>query len=127
VIYSPRVPVYRADNGQLLEKPYMSSFLTAAAPNRGAIALNQPQSLGTVTATLRRRATRVLAVASAHGHRDVILGAWGCGVFRNEPAEVADAFAVALAEVPHFDRVIFAILDTLPGTPVRRAYEKQFS
>lgn len=125
VIYSPRVPVYRDDKGRLLDQAHVTSFLTAAAPNRGAIARSQPERLHTITDTLRRRAARVLTIASAHGHRDLVLGAWGCGVFRNEPEEVGAAFAVALAEVPHFDRITFAILDPLPDAPVRRAFERE--
>ncbi|MEV8514005.1 TIGR02452 family protein [Dactylosporangium sp. NPDC051484] len=90
----------------------------AAAPNLGAILRNQPADAGEVPAVLRVRAARVLRVAAAHGHRTLVLGAWGCGVFRNVPAEVAQAFAGALREVPCFDRVVFDIYDRLPGTPV---------
>jgi len=35
----------------------------------------------------------VLRVMAAQGHRTAVLGAWGCGVFRNDPREVATAFA----------------------------------
>jgi len=76
VIWSPAVPVFRDDQGHLLDEPYTTSFLTAAAPNRGAIASNQPENLPDVPATLRRRARRVLTVAAAHGHRSLVLGAW---------------------------------------------------
>ncbi len=126
VIYSPHVPVFRDDKGNLLEEPYQTSFLTAAAPNLGAINANQPEHLADVPAVLARRARRVLEVAAAHGHRELVLGAWGCGVFRNDPATVAQAFAEALRAVPRFDRVVFAILDGLPGTPVYTAFAKHF-
>jgi uncharacterized protein (TIGR02452 family) len=126
VIYSPQVPVFRDDKGNLLEKPYQTSFLTAAAPNLGAINANQPELAGDVPAVLAARARRVLAVAAAHGHRELVLGAWGCGVFRNDPATVAEAFSGAMAAVPRFDRVVFAILDGLPGTPVYAAFAKHF-
>jgi uncharacterized protein (TIGR02452 family) len=126
VIYSPQVPVFRDDRGNLLDEPYQTSFLTAAAPNLGAIKANQPQHLGDVPAVLARRARRVLEVAAAHGHRELVLGAWGCGVFRNDPATVAEAFSSALAAVPRFGRVVFAILDGLPGTPVHTAFAKHF-
>ncbi|WP_432985934.1 TIGR02452 family protein [Dactylosporangium sp. CA-233914] len=119
VIYSPGVPVFRDDKGRLLDEPYETAFLTAAAPNLGAILRNQPADAGDVPEVLRRRATRVLAIAAAHGHRSLVLGAWGCGVFRNVPHEVARAFAVALERVPCFDRVVFAIYDRLPHTPVQ--------
>ncbi|AEV86299.1 hypothetical protein ACWT_5281 [Actinoplanes sp. SE50] len=111
VIYAPAVPVFRDDKGRLLSAPYPVSFLVAAAPNRAAIRLNQPEHLPRVRPVLARRAARVLRVAAAHGHRDLVLGAWGCGVFGNDPAEVAAAFAEALRASPWFDRVIFAILD----------------
>jgi uncharacterized protein (TIGR02452 family) len=89
VINSAEVPVFRDDNGTLLPDPYPVSFLTCAAPNRAAIARNQPEHLPDVPAILTRRAARVLHVAAAHGHRRLVLGAWGCGVFGNEPAAVA--------------------------------------
>jgi uncharacterized protein (TIGR02452 family) len=126
VIYSPRVPVFRDDKGNLLDEPYLTSFLTAAAPNLGAILRNQPEWAPTVPAVLAGRARRVLDVAAAHGHRTVVLGAWGCGVFRNDPSVVADAFADALRAVPRFDRVVFAIRDGLPGTPVYAAFAARF-
>ncbi|WP_430790125.1 TIGR02452 family protein [Actinoplanes sp. G11-F43] len=110
VIHSPAVPVFRDDRGRLLAHPYPVSFLTSAAPNRAMIARDQPHLLTEVSGVLIRRARRVLRVAAAHGHRDLVLGAWGCGVFGNDPGEVARAFAAALADIP-FDRVVFAILD----------------
>jgi len=56
----------------------------------------------------------VLAVAAYHGHRNLVLGAWGCGVFGNDPAKVADSSATWL-DAPRlhgaFELVVFAILD----------------
>ena len=115
VIYSPRVPVFRDDRGAFLATPYPVSFLTAAAPNRGAIANSRPELLPEVGPALARRAKRVLAVAAAHGERRLVLGAWGCGVFANDPAEVAAAFAAALAVSPWFEHVVFAVLDRQPA------------
>ena len=66
---------------------------------------------------------RVLQVAAAHGHRRLVLGAWGCGVFGNEPAVVAETFRDALRENRYFDHVVFAVLDRQRGTPVLRAFE----
>jgi uncharacterized protein (TIGR02452 family) len=120
VIYSPRVPVFRDDEGQLLDTPYHVSFLTAAAPNRGAVPASRA---GQVAAALAVRARRVLAVAAEHGHRRLVLGAWGCGVFRNDPAMVAGAFADALIDsAGWFDEVVFAVMDHAKGTPVRAAF-----
>ena len=124
VIYSPAVPVFRNDKASLLDRPHTTAMLTCAAPNRGAI--TDPDIAATVPEVLRARATRVLEVAAGHGHRALVLGAWGCGVFRNDPAAVADAFAHALKALPHFDSVVFAVRDRLPGTPVYHAFADAF-
>ncbi|MDR7276156.1 TIGR02452 family protein [Catenuloplanes atrovinosus] len=122
VIYSPGVPVFRDDKGRFLEESHAVSMLTAAAPNRGAIARDQPASADRIDAVLAARARRVLDVAATHGERRLVLGAWGCGVFRNTPAVVADAFATALDAMPgHFDHVVFAVLDRDPA-PIRAAF-----
>jgi uncharacterized protein (TIGR02452 family) len=127
VIYSPRVTVFRGEDGTLLEEPYPVSFLTAAAPNLGAIFTSQPAAAGSVPGVLATRAGRVLQVAAAHGHRVLVLGAWGCGVFRNDPATVAQAFAGHLDRTAGwFDRVVFAVLDHQRGTPTYNAFARAF-
>jgi len=124
VIYSPGVPVFRDDDGGLLDAAYLISFLTAAAPNRGALPRGRAAQ---VAQALAKRAARVLAVATAHGHRRLVLGAWGCGVFRNDPVVVAEAFAGALAEqAGHLDEVVFAIMDRT-GSRTRAAFAGRFS
>lgn len=126
VIYSPAVPVFRDDRGNLLDQPYQVAFLTSAAPNLGAILTGQPADAAEVPAALRRRAERVLRVAAVHGHRRLVLGAWGCGVFRNDPRTVAEAFAGALAVVDGFAEVVFAVYDKLPRSPVYAAFAEVF-
>ncbi|MFD0688913.1 TIGR02452 family protein [Actinomadura fibrosa] len=129
MIYSPDVPVFRDDAGRLLEEPYGVAFLTSPAPNRGAI--RDPAAAARVPEVLRERARKVLAVALANGHRRLVLGAWGCGVFRNDPDEVADAFARLLrpgAEFGNrFERVVFAVWDTAAGAPRHAAFERAFA
>ncbi|WP_432000597.1 TIGR02452 family protein [Streptomyces sioyaensis] len=131
VILSPGVPVFRDDRGTLLDAPYEAGFLTAAAPNAGVIARRQPADTGRVAAALAARAERVLEVAAAGGHRQLVLGAWGCGVFRNEPAEVAAAFAGALLSggrfAGWFDRIVFAVLDRREDSPTRAAFSEVFA
>ncbi|MEU8994674.1 TIGR02452 family protein [Streptomyces caniferus] len=130
VILSPGVPVFRDDRGTLLDVPYEAGFLTAAAPNAGVIARQRPAETGRVAAALATRAERVLEVAAAGGHRRLVLGAWGCGVFRNEPAEVAGAFAAALLDGGRFsgwfDHIVFAVLDRRADSPTRAAFSAIF-
>jgi uncharacterized protein (TIGR02452 family) len=72
----------------------------------------------------------VLAAARHHAHRILVLGAWGCGVFRNDPAFVADVFARLLASPSFagaFDRVVFAIYDRTAGQKTLRAFTDRLS
>ncbi|MFD0903637.1 TIGR02452 family protein [Actinomadura sediminis] len=128
MIYSPGVPVFRDDRGVLLEEPYEVAFLTSPAPNRGAI--RDPEKAAEVPRVLDVRARKVLAAALANGHRRIVLGAWGCGVFRNDPAEVAETFARALRPgggfAGRFEHVVFAVWDTAAGAPRHAAFRRVF-
>ena len=110
MIYSPDVPVFRGDDHQLLEDPYKVAFLSAAACDARDVApLDQPKIAGAMGA----RIVKVLAAAQANGHDALVLGAWGCGNFANDPALIADLFRQAL-QGPFkgaFRRVTFAIID----------------
>ncbi|POM22889.1 TIGR02452: family protein [Actinomadura rubteroloni] len=128
MIYSPSVPVFRDDDGTLLDAPYDVAFVTSPAPNRGAI--REKEHAARVPAALAARAAKVLAVAAAHGHARLVLGAWGCGVFGNDPAEVAAVFATLLrpggAYAGRFEHIVFAVWDTAPGAPRHAAFERAF-
>jgi uncharacterized protein (TIGR02452 family) len=68
----------------------------------------------------------VLAVAAHHGVERLVLGAWGAGVFGNDPVMVADAFG-ALLEGEHagvFAEVVFAVIGA--GKPNHQAFDRRF-
>jgi uncharacterized protein (TIGR02452 family) len=126
VIYSPQVPVFRDDDGVLLDQPSYPSLLTSAAPNAGAARRQQPGRTASLASVVRHRAARILDIAAAYGHRTVVLGAWGCGVFGNDPDMVANAFAAALFGRASFDRIVFAVLDNARNTPTHAAFARVF-
>ena len=129
VIYSPAVPFFRDHELDLLDEPFAVSILTAAAPNARE-ALRRDGGAGPeISAALMRRARIVLDVAAQRGHRVLVLGAWGCGVFGNDPADVANIFAHWLAHARFrgaFDRVVFAVYDRAPGQPSLTAFRDRF-
>lgn len=130
VIHSPGVPVFRDDRGGLLDEPFRAGFLTAAAPNAGVVLRAAPERAADLPGALAVRAERVLETAAAHGYRRLVLGAWGCGVFQNDPAQVARAFHGVLAGGRldgYFDQVVFGILDRTPGRTTRAAFEHVFA
>nr|WP_202538405.1 TIGR02452 family protein [Streptomyces sp. SID8379] len=126
VIHAPGVPVFRDDRGRLLDEPYQVGFLTSPAPNAGVIAHRTPERVHEIPAALASRAERVLETAAAEGYRRLVLGAWGCGVFRNDPEQVAQAFRTALDGRfrNHFEQVVFAVLDRTKGATTRSAFER---
>ncbi|SPF07137.1 TIGR02452 family protein [Streptomyces sp. MA5143a] len=130
VIHSPAVPVFRDDRGDLLPAPYTAGFLTSAAPNASVVRRTAPERAGDLPRALAVRAERVLETAVAHGYRRLVLGAWGCGVFGNDPAHVASAFRALLMDggrfEGHFEYVVFGVLDRTRGATVRAAFERQF-
>ena len=129
MILSPACPIFRDDDGFLLSNPHVASFITSAAPNAGAVADNARHELPLLPAVLQRRAECVLALAASEGYRQLVLGAWGCGVFRNDPALVARTFALHLrADGPwaaRFDRVVFSIYDSSPGKETLAAFHRE--
>lgn len=130
LIYAPDVPFFRDERHTLLEAPFPVSVITSPAPNAGEAYRRQDGDAArrALQDTLRARARHVLAVAAKHEHRCLVLGAWGCGVFRNDPREVADAFAVALEEerfARAFERVVFAIWERVPERPFLRVFAER--
>ena len=128
MIISPMVPVFRDDVDQLLEEPYEVTFINSPAPNAKALASNHPHLLDNLQSTLRRRMSHVLSAAVVHGQTALVLGAWGCDVFGNDPAMVANLFGEMLLGsgqfAKAFDRVEFAVLDRRGDTIA--AFEKIF-
>ncbi len=127
-IYSPDVPVFRDDDDQFLDEPYLISFLTAPAVNRRAVENNEPQHLHQVDSIMRRRINAVFAVAQRYRYQCLILGTWGCGVFQNNPQVIAALFAHQLMgeQAPYgkaFTHVQFAVLDQSQGQTTFNAFK----
>ena len=109
-IYSPNVPVFRTDDGVELDRPWSLSFLTCAAPY--APAIGQPEA-GDL---LQKRILRILAIARSYSYLALVLGAWGCGAFANDPHRTAVDFRKALEKdfSGVFSDIVFAITDWSP-------------
>ena len=130
MIVSPACPFFRTDDGLLLESPVQGGVITSPAPNRGAIRSNRPEELPFVAEVLQRRSQSILAVAAKHGYRRLILGAWGCGVFQNDPQVVARCFKQGLAHsdwAGRFEQVLFSVYDTSASGEIHRAFEHCFA
>lgn len=129
LIYSPRVPFFRDEDLTLVDEPFLVSIVTSPAPNAGEVLRNERRSVSRIGEVLHARAGHVLAVAKHHGHRTLVLGAWGCGVFRNDPALVAETFHRHLHSerfATAFERVVFAVYDRSRSRENYRAFADRF-
>lgn len=121
MIYSPSVPFFRDEHLLVLDEPFLLSIISAPAPNiSGMQDLNEDK----LYEIIKRRAVKVLQVAAEHGHKNILLGAWGCGAFGNSPEMVARIFWEALDILSVFEHVCFPVYDTRPGTPVFNVFNE---
>jgi uncharacterized protein (TIGR02452 family) len=122
-ILSPNVPVFRDDRGMELVPPWLLSMITCAAPY--APSVGQPRS----NDLLYRRIMRVMSIARAFGYVELVLGAWGCGEFGNDPMQTARDFRNVLEGEFHgaFREVVFAIADWSPDRRFLGPFRDTFS
>ena len=105
-LYSPNI---RFERGNLFS--CSCDVITCAAPNKSAAQKYQNVSDEENTKVLRSRIRFVLDIAKYNDVDTLILGAYGCGVFGQNPKEVAETFRECL-NTSHkncFSKVIFAI------------------
>lgn len=126
-VYSPDVPVFRNDDGELLDESYEASFLSCPAVNVNHVRQTDPAREEEIEEAMDARIDRVLGIAWNKGYDHLVLGAWGCGVFGNDPQVISELFAESL-DGPfrgRFDTVVFAIANK-KGAPNRQAFEERF-
>ena len=113
----PQVEVIKDEKGELLDESVIFAVMTCAAPNLiyGKEGMTQSQ----YEEMLLTRITGMLKVAAYMGYRYLVLGAFGCGAFRNDARVVSDLFYKALKEFDFdgmkehdlFRRIDFAVMD----------------
>lgn len=111
-LYSPAVPIIKDDDGTLLPVPRYVSFITIPAVNRKA-AKAEGLTESIIDSEMRRRIDGVLSIAVFYKQYNLVLGAFGCGVFGNVVDSVAWHFHKLLTTKyeGRFENVIFATID----------------
>lgn len=113
-LYSPNIYFIRDIDGKEIIKN--CDVITCACPNKTAAQRYMDVSGAENSETLRSRIKFVLDIAKSQKVNTLILGAYGCGVFGQDPYEVASLFKHYL-ETSHnsFDRVVFAVPEGKDG------------
>ena len=115
-VYTPEAIYFRESEQKgyaLLDNPVSLSFITVAGMNRpdltaeGMIADHHVEPI-------KNKIRTIFRIGLAHGHDSLVLGALGCGAFRNPPRHVARLFHEVMDELEFKNKyrcIVFAILD----------------
>jgi hypothetical protein len=121
LVYVPRAAVLRAAETEDFEwlRPkyrWFASFVAVAAIRSPKLSSDgQDFALREDRDLMRDKVRAIFRLAIEQGHRTLVLGALGCGAFRNPAVAVARLFGEALELYgPHLRAVRFAILDLRP-------------
>jgi uncharacterized protein (TIGR02452 family) len=131
MIYSLYVPVFRNSEMELTARPYTCSVISSCCVNYNIGMFNKKLGKEDEVRALnimQTRMLRVLQVAVHYEAETLILGAWGCGINKNSPKEVAKAFNAALLHpdmAGKFKEVVFAV-PYEHTSPVYKYFEKQY-
>ena len=115
-VYTPDAIYFRESEQKgyaLLEKPVSLSFITVAGMNRPDLTADgmiADHHVGPIKNKIRT----IFRMGLVHGHDSLVLGALGCGAFRNPPRHVARLFHEVMDEPEFKNRyrlIVFAILD----------------
>lgn len=112
IIYIPDIIVFKTDEEfpVLMDesKWFKTDVITCPAPCLINITLKATELLE----IHKRRARKILTSAINNDVKNIVLGAFGCGAFRNDPEIVARAYKEILIDeeyAKYFDEIIFAV------------------
>jgi uncharacterized protein (TIGR02452 family) len=127
MIYSPSVLVFRTDAGHWIN-PYEIDILTSPAVNAGVVwqkrqkvldqgkdATPEPATQDKIRATMKERMARLLYLFEIQGVRNIVLGSFGTGAFKNSVDMVVGLWAELLIGDEarfgkSFERVVFGVI-----------------
>lgn len=133
LIYSPDIIICKSDAKlpQRLDRVDWTwvDIITIAAPDlRISMFSNIDLDDKALFDCHKQRITHLLNVAAAQGADILVLGAFGCGAFQNDPQIVAKAFKSAIAEFPPVFQIIeFAVFTTAYDSLNFDAFKAAFS
>lgn len=122
MLYSKNITVFRDEYFNFVN-PKTCSVITAAAPRNVPGKTNKKD----IEECFYRRIEKILTICEHHNHKNIILGAWGCGVFRNDPAFVSRCFNEVLSSGWSFDNVVFSVYDVSTEKTNFLTFQREFS
>ena len=116
-IFSPNVTIFRGceeDGYPLLKHPWRVNMIAVAALNRPELEyINGEERVARhLIGAVKNKIRTVLRIARDNNQTTLVLGALGCGAFRNPPKHTAELFKEVMLESEFcgvFKRICFAI------------------
>ena len=121
ILISPNTMVIRNPDLSLREDPFPIAVMTVSAPIASRM---EPEELPMLENILHNRIHGMIRTAIEEGYSRVVLGAWGCGSFGNDPALVAKLFYDALQA--YTGDVVMAVFDNSENPYRYFCFEKYF-
>ena len=119
------ITFFRDSKYRFLEKPVKTNVLTSPAVNMGQVRIKGVNE-AIAKRVMKHRMGLVLDLFAEKGCKTIVLGAFGCGVFQNDPDDVAKNWIDLIEKKGHhFDRIIMTVLDK-PGFSNYKVFEKYF-
>ena len=128
MIWSPHVYIFRDRMLRRTEDIVEIAVLSLPAPKRSGPAREFPDE--ELDRILLRRIENFLMRAAAERCQALVLGAWGCGAFGNDPVKVSALFYKALYEERlafFFKEIVFAVLDHSDDQRNYNAFASRFA
>jgi len=95
------------------------SVISSAAVNRNSFNDITDDIDNTIEHVMRKRINDIFRIAIDQGEKNIVLGAYGCGVFKNDSKDVAKYFKDSLSRFSkYFDNIVFAIYDNTTNKEV---------
>ena len=114
-IYSPFVSIYRkAETYEPMDAPKQCSVISCSSIVHPELDPNTGLLLNRYIKPLKRKIRQIFRIAILNKHSKLVLGAFGCGAFKNPPKHVAQLFKEVLNEgefIHSFEEICFAIID----------------
>lgn len=116
-VYTPGVTLFREDEAhgyKLMDQPVKMSIISVAGMNRPKLTPDGLQIIASLTDAVKNKIRTILRIGIVHNHDSLVLGALGCGAFRNPPRHIAKLFHEVINEPEfhgRFAKIVFAILE----------------
>ncbi|MBS0654644.1 MAG: TIGR02452 family protein [Verrucomicrobia bacterium] len=126
-IYSPSVSVFRKpiQEGFAFQEPVELDFIASAAFNLN----HNKDKPKDYDKQMLEKIRGIFRIAAGTGHDTMVLGAFGCGAFKNDPKKVSALFKQVIQEKEFkgaFSTIVFAVINDHAGKQNFEAFDKAF-